>query len=262
MATKKTVKVAVPAPTAWPLVTALGMALTFTGFLTTWPVGAVGFVLCIIGFIGWFKDCYPNDLEVELEVLPHHIPSKVFTRRETDMDHPHHRAKLPLEIHRTPSGVLGGIAGGIAMIVVAVIGSLILHGSPWYPFNVAAATLMQTITEGDLAAFHATAFFVALGIQFVVSICIGLVYGVALPLMPKHPILLGALIMPFIWSFLLYAAMSTINPLLEVTINWWWFLVAQVTFGLVAGFVVSKCEHIRTLQFKAFAERAGIEKER
>ena len=262
MATKKKIHVSVPAPTAWPLVAALGMALTFAGFLTTWPVGAVGFLLCMVGFAGWFKDCYPGDSEVEMQVLPHHIPSEVSTARTLDTDHPHHRAKLPLEIHRAPSGILGGIAGGIAMMAVAAVGSFILNGSPWQPFNLAAATFMQSITQLDLNAFHATAFFVAIGILFVASVCIGLVYGIALPLLPKHPILLGALIMPFIWSFLLYAAMSTINPLLNDTVNWWWFAFAQVIFGLVAGLVVSKGDHIRTLQFKAFAERAGVEKNR
>ncbi len=78
---------------------------------------------------------------------------------------------------------------------------------------------------------------------------------------PLPNIILGALIIPFIWSFLLYESMSILNPVLDKTVNWWWFLIAQLAFGLVAGLVVSKGEHIRTLQFKAFAERAGIEKD-
>ena len=262
MARKKTIQIAVPANTPWPLVAAMGMSLAFAGFLTSWPIGAVGFILCMIGFTGWFRDCYPNDIEVEIEALPHHIPSEVTTSRATDKDHPHHRAKLPLQIHRTPSGIAGGIAGGIAMIVVAVIGSFFIHGSPWYPFNIAAATLMPSITETDLTAFHASAIIVALLIQLIVSICIGLVYGVVLPMMPKHPILLGAIIIPFIWSFLLYESMSIINPILDVTVNWWWFLIAQFAFGFVAGIVVSKGERIRTLQFKAFAERVGLEEDK
>lgn len=255
----KTIKVATPAPTAWPLVAALGMALTFTGFLTTWPVGGVGFVLCMIGFVGWFKDCYPSDLEVEFEVLPHHIPSEVTTSRTIDQNHPHHRAKLPLQIHRAPSSIRGGIAGGIAMMIVAVIGSLFLHGTPWYPFNAVAATLMTSLTETNLNSFNFVALLVSLGILLVASACTGLVYGVLLPLMPKRPILLGALIIPFIWSFLLYESMRIINPLLDSTVNWWWFLVAQLAFGLTAGIVVSKGEKIRTLQFKAFAQRAGLQ---
>ncbi len=263
MAKKKEVKlkVSVPAPTAWPLVSALGMALAFAGFLTTWPIGVVGFILCMVGFMGWFKDCFPDDLEVEVEALPHHIPSEVTTSRTIDTEHPHHRAKLPLKVHRAPTGVIGGLAGGGAMTLLAIIGGFILHGSPWHPFNIVAATVMHSLTETDLMGFHFGAFLIAIGIVLVVSICIGLVYGVVLPMMPRHPILLGAIIIPFIWSFLLYESMSILNPILDQTVNWWWFLAAQFLFGLVAGFVVSKGEHISTIQFKSFAERVGAEED-
>ena len=262
MATKKTVQVSVPANTAWPLVSALGMSLAFTGFLTSWPIGAVGGILCVIGFMGWFKDCYPHDIEVEIEVLPHHVPSKIQTQREVDKSHPHHRAKLPLQVHRIPSGIAGGLAGGAAMAIVAVVASYFLHGSIWYPFNLVAATIMPSITGGDLMHFHLDAFLISIVIQLIASICVGLVYGVVLPLLPKHPIILGAIVIPFIWSFLLYESMNIINPVLNANVNWWLFLISQFVFGLVAGLVVSKTERIQTLQFKAFAERAGIEEKK
>jgi hypothetical protein len=256
--TKKTIKI--PKPTAWPIVSALGLTLVFAGFLTTWLIGIAGGILCSIGFIGWFKDRFPNNLEISVEVEVHHLPAEVSSTRSTHEEHPYHRAMLPLEIHRLPAGLLGGIAGGAAMLIVSVIGSYIIHGTPWYPFNVMSASVMHSITEQHLNIFNATAFVVALGIHATLSICIGLIYAVVLPLLPKHPIILGALIIPFIWSFLLYSAMNTLNPVLDATVNWWWFLIAQLVFGLVAGFVVSKSEKIQTLQFKAFAERAGIEK--
>jgi hypothetical protein len=259
MATKKTVQVSVPANTAWPLVSALGMSLAFSGFLTSWPIGAVGGILTMIGFVGWFKDCYPHDIEVELEVLPHHIPSEVISKREIDKDHPHHRAKLPLKIHRIRAGILGGIAGGIAMAIVAVIASYFLHGSLWHPFNMVAATIMPSITEGNLMHFHLDAFLVSIVIQLIAAICVGLVYGAVLPMMPKHPIILGAIIIPFTWSFLLYKSMAIVNPVFDSSVNWWWFLLSQFVFGLVAGLVVTKSERISTLQFKAFAERVGLE---
>lgn len=258
---KKKINVSVPAQTAWPLVAALGMSLTFAGFLTSWSVGAVGFILCMIGFMGWFRDCYPDDCEVEFEVLSHHVPSKTTTLRETDQEHPHHRAKLPLKIPRIRSGIVGGIAGGIAMFIVAMVGSLILQGDIWYPFNILSATVLPSLTENDLSDFNAVSFILGIVIHFTISICIGLVYGVLLPLMPRHPVLLGTLSVPFIWSFLLYESMSIVNPLLDATVNWWWFLFSQITFGIVAGFVVAKGEHIRTLQFKSFVERVGLEED-
>ena len=252
--------VTIPAPTAWPLVAALGLTLAFAGFLTTWLVGIAGGVLCVLGFVGWFKDRFPQELECTQQVEPQHMPSVVASTKTAHMQHPHHRAMLPLEIHRAPSGIIGGIAGGTAMLLVAIIGALIMHGSPWYPFNIMSATIMPSITQEALSTFNLTSVIVALGIHATLSVCIGLVYGVVLPLLPKHPILLGALIIPFIWSFLLYTLMSTLNPVLDASVNWWWFIFAQIVFGFVAGFVVSKSERINTLQFKSFAERAGIEK--
>lgn len=259
MSKQNTVKVEIPANTAWPLVSALGMALTFTGFLTSWPIGAIGFILCMIGFIGWFKDCYPRSLEVELEVLPHHVPSKVTTSRTINRSHPHHRAKLPIEIHRTPSGIIGGLAGGLAMAFTAVIASMFIHGNPWHPFNIVAATVMHSLTESDLMTFHLSAFLISIVIQLIASILVGLVYGAILPMLPRHPIILASIVIPFIWSFLLYESMVVLNPVLDNSVNWLWFLIAQFVFGLTAGLVVSKGERIRTLQFKAFADRAGIE---
>ena len=64
--TKTTIKV--PKPTAWPLVAAFGLTLTFAGFLTSYLVGIIGGILSVIGFIGWFKDRFPNNLEITVEV--------------------------------------------------------------------------------------------------------------------------------------------------------------------------------------------------
>jgi hypothetical protein len=43
-----------PAPTAWPMVTALGIALLLGGLVTPAAVSAVGLVLAVIGGIGWW----------------------------------------------------------------------------------------------------------------------------------------------------------------------------------------------------------------
>jgi hypothetical protein len=50
-----------------------------------------------------------------------------------------------------------------------------------------------------------------------------------------------------------------INPFLAQRIDWWWFVVSQVTFGLVAGWVVAQQAHIYTEQYLPFAARMGLE---
>jgi hypothetical protein len=61
------------------------------------------------------------------------------------------------------------------------------------------------------------------------------------------------------WSGLLYTTLDIINPVLNQRISWFWFVVSQFGFGIVAGIVVSRQERIRTWQGLPFALRAGME---
>ena len=58
---------------------------------------------------------------------------------------------------------------------------------------------------------------------------------------------------------ILYSTLGIINPVLNQRINWLWFVLSQVGFGIVAGIVVSRQERVRTWQRLPFAVRAGIE---
>ena len=73
------------------------------------------------------------------------------------------------------------------------------------------------------------------------------------------PILLGGVIAPVLWSGLIHSVLELLNPVLSDRINWPWFVVSQVGFGIVAGIVVSRQERIRTWQHLPFAIRAGLE---
>ena len=92
------------------------------------------------------------------------------------------------------------------------------------------------------------------------SLLIGLLYGAMLPMFPKKPIITCGFIAPFLWTGLLYSSLGVISPILNQRINWVWFAVSQVAFGLVAGFVVNLQVKVRTPQFQAlpFAIRAGL----
>jgi len=58
---------------------------------------------------------------------------------------------------------------------------------------------------------------------------------------------------------LFHSFIGLINPVLNQRVDWLWFVVSQLGFGIVAGFVVSRRERIRTWQGAPFAARAGIE---
>jgi hypothetical protein len=107
--------------------------------------------------------------------------------------------------------------------------------------------------------FQPALLLVAAFIHLIASLLVGLLYGVMLPMFPRRPILLGGFIAPLIWTGLLYTSLGVINPLMNKLIDWKWFVLSQIGFGLVAGLVVVRQARIRTDQFLPFALRAGIE---
>ena len=78
-------------------------------------------------------------------------------------------------------------------------------------------------------------------------------------MLPRHPIVLGGIIAPLLWTGVLHATLGLINPYLDARIDWWWFVASQVSFGLVAGWVVAQQVDIRTEQYLPFAARVGLE---
>jgi hypothetical protein len=62
-----------------------------------------------------------------------------------------------------------------------------------------------------------------------------------------------------LWSGLLHSILDIVNPVLNQHIDWFWFVLSQLGFGIVAGMVVSRQERIQTWQHLPFALRAGME---
>jgi len=254
--------VELPAPTAWPVVLAFGATLLFTGLLTSADVSVVGAVLVVAGLAGWFRDVLPHERH---EAIPVEEVSPIVTER-TEVQQlviaPEvRRIRIPVEIYPVTAGIKGGLTGSVAMAALASLYG-ILHGSVWYPINLLAAVVHADplqLSMDYLLAFHMNLFLVASILHIVTSLLVGLLYGVMLPMFPRHPIVLGGLIAPFMWSGLLYATLGIINPLMNQNINWTWFVISQIGFGVVAGLVVVRQQRVPTRQFMPFAVRAGIE---
>jgi hypothetical protein len=252
-----------PAPTAWPIVAAFGVALLFAGLVTTATVSILGAILTVTGWIGWFCDVLPHEKHESVPVSPEVIPV-VTTRPEVArvdlITHEPHRARLPLEIYPISAGVKGGLAGSVVMAVLAVIYGIVAYHSIWYPINILAAGFFPTLgTTEEISAFHLDALIIASIVHLITSLLVGLLYGAMLPMFPRRPILLGGVIAPILWTGLLHSALQLLNPELSDRINWPWFVVTQMGFGIVAGIVVSKQERVRTWQHLPFAIRAGME---
>lgn len=252
-----------PAPTAWPIILAFGFTLLCAGFVTTLAIALLGAVFIVAGCIGWFRQVLPCEQHEAVPVVEQPVTiasSRVLVERIRLS--PEHRAYLPLETYPVLSGIKGGIAGGIAMIVPALLyGQLAFH-SIWYPVNLlggAGVANWRNPSTAEIAAFHWQGLAVAMVIHSVACLLVGLLYGATLPLLPRHPVLLGGILAPVLWTGVLHSFMGIINPALDERIAWGWFLVSQVTYGVTAGIVVARQERIRTRQFLPFAARVGLE---
>ena len=149
------------------------------------------------------------------------------------------------------------------MIVPAAIFGLIRYHSVWYAANLlAAGGFVSWAGESDafLAQFHLKGLLAAMAIHGLTSVLIGLLYGAMLPMFPRKPILTAGFIAPLLWTSLLYSAIGVISPILNQRIDWLWFVISQIAFGLVAGYVVNLQVKVRTPQFRAlpFVVRAGV----
>src|SRR3984893_16952479 len=256
--------VQLPSPTAWPMVLALGISLMLAGMVTHWAISLLGLVLSLPAIVEWFFEVLPEEHHVYVDV--HADVVEITSARETLAPLPideRHRKLLPIETFSLMSGVKGGIAGGLAMIVPAALYGLIRYHSVWYAANLlAAGGFVSWAGESNavLAQFHLRGLLAALAIHALASVLIGLLYGAMLPMFPRWPILTAGFIAPFLWTGILRSALGIISPILDQRIDWWWFIVSQIAFGLVAGFVVNLHLKVRTPQFRSlpFTVRAGI----
>jgi hypothetical protein len=256
--------VELPSPTAWPIVLALGVALVFAGMVTTAAVSILGAILAVSGCIGWFRDVLPREQQESVPVLEQPVPvatSRPAVARVGWITHDPHRARLPIEIYPISAGVKGGLAGSAVMALLAITYGLIAQHSVWYPINLLSAGFFPEAenTTAQLSAFQPSYLILATIVHLITSLLAGLLYGAMLPMLPRHPILLGGVIAPVLWSGLIHSFLEIVDPVLNRRISWPWFVVSQIGFGIVAGIVVSKQHRIHTWQHLPFAIRAGIE---
>ena len=254
----------VPASTAWPLVLAFGFTLMFAGLLTSVSVSVLGVVLAVGGCIGWFREVLPHEHEetVPMAVEEYRIATDRRIVERVPVAPDLVRAWLPLETYPMSAGIKGGLAGGVAMAVLACTYGLVKAGSIWYPINLLAATVYaQSLKLGteQLNSFHPSSFAIALVLHGIGSVFVGLLYGAMLPMFARRPIVLGGLIGPVLWSGLLYSIMELLNPMLASRVDWIWFMASQIAFGVVAGIVVMWQERVSTRENLPFIVRAGIE---
>ena len=253
-----------PSPTPWPFVLAFGLTMVAAGLVTILPVTIFGLVLSVVAAVGWFRDVLPVQRHEPVPVRQEKI--EISTSRPEveriavapELSH----ARIPFETYPVRAGIVGGLVGGAAMAVVAMVYGLISQHSIWYPVNLVGAIVYLhalSLSTSFLDRFNPLLFGVALLIHIGVCLLVGVLYGTMLPMLPRRPILLGGILAPLLWSGLVHGFLGTVNPLLDQRVNWPWFVASQIAFGLVAGEIVVRHQRIRVRQTVPLLYRAGIE---
>jgi len=263
-ADRGSIRIEVPASTAWPVILAFGLALLFAGLTTGALVSAVGAVLSLAGVVGWFREVLPRESCEVVHVVPEEAVAST-TRREVaqlETARQVRRAWLPVQIYPVSAGIKGGLAGGAVMALLAILYGVISRYGVWYPINLLSAGFFpgaKAESAADLARFQPAAFVIAFVIHLAGSLLVGVLYGALLPMLPRHPVLLGGLFAPLVWSGLLHSIIGIVNPVLNQHVDWTWFVLSQIGFGVVAGIVVSRQARIDVWQKLPLVLRAGIE---
>ena len=259
--------VILPATTIWPFVSAFGITLICAGLVTHPALSVVGLVVALAGAVGWFRNVLPVEQHEAVRLRAPEERARPITMSPRTIAYLHpgvagHRVRIPAEIHPYSSGIKGGIVGAVAMAIVACLYGFIAYRSIWYPINLLAAVAMPALAEADvaqLAAFNGAGFVVALISHGLISVLVGVLFAVLLPMLPsRRAAFWSSFMSPLLWSALIWATLRLINPALNARIDWLWFIASQIAFGMTTGYVVHHSRMVETMQSWPLAARAGI----
>jgi hypothetical protein len=258
--------VEMPAPTFWPMVLAFGITLLLAGIVTHWSVSVVGFLIAAKATAGWWSTVIPHELHEAVKIETNRRPTPICVGARSvvklKLGEGGHRVRVPEEIHPYSAGFWGGLAGGAVMAALACIYGLIAQHSIWYPVNLLSGVVIPDLGSEsieNLRKFNGLAFAAAVAGHGIISILVGVLYAVMLPMFPRYALFWGGILMPMFWSGVVATFLNFINPALNSRINWPSFVVCQLGFGLVAGYVIARSTSIRTMQTWTLAERAFLE---
>lgn len=257
----------VPAPTPWPVIAALGITLMLAGIVTHVAVAVVGMAMVLRGAIGWWVNVLPEQKEEAVPVSAADLAAPRVPTSASRVDRltsgiEGHRVRIPVEVHSYWTGLYGGLVGAAAMAVVGMLFGLIAEGSIWYPINLLAAGILPSLdvaSTEQLRQFSGAGLIAGSFIHGIISMGVGMLYAISLPMFPRGATWRSSLVTPVLWSGLIAATLSVVNPTLNERINWSWFVGSQIAFGLACSWVIARTAKIETMQSWPLAARAGIE---
>jgi len=244
--------VEMPRPTAAPVVVAAGLTLLGAGVALGPLFLFVGAVLLVAALAIWIAQLLPGRGHVQEPLAEAARRPPTVIGEPGGVEHmrpgmPGYRLRLPQAVHPISAGLKGGLVGGAAMPVPALLWGILTDRGMWYPLNLLAGMalpLPPNMTPQQVEQFlkepHASYLLVGVVIHVMLSVVIGLIYGVLMPTLPAvpRPIAWGGLLMPVVWTGASYVALQVVNPALPEKVSWPWFLLSQLVFGITMPAVV------------------------
>ncbi|WP_376791191.1 hypothetical protein [Thermoflexus sp.] len=154
----------------------------------------------------------------------------------------------PAEIIPYRAGVIGGLAGGIAMVGVALGYGLYSGQGIWLPVNLIGATLVRELQGAPmevLTRFHPTALFAGLILHGLLSSGLGALYAMILPTLPGPPLLWAVIVGPLLWLSATFVILPIFNPVMARYVDWPSFALAHLIYGLIMGIWVGRTPRVR-----------------
>ncbi len=241
-----------PLATIHPLVLSLGVTLFGLGLATYLSFSVVGLVIFILGLVGWVSQLLPgrghgHEERMPAELRPKPVVGQTGLVEQLKPGLPGYRFRLPEKFHPISAGIKGGIAGGLVMPIPALIYGVVSGKGFWFPVNLLAGMVLPGVEDRILGQFHLDLFILAIAIHATVSVIFGLMGGVLLPTLPRipgGPLVWGSLIMPLLWTGVSYGLMGVVNPAMSKEVEWGYYLISQLVFGIAASIVVIYTEEI------------------
>jgi hypothetical protein len=256
--------VEMPAPTPWPMVLALGVALVFTGLMSASYLSIAGGVVFLVAAVGWWRDVLPHErhelVAVDSEAGPLASQAEIPVARLRVGRHAA-RARISPEVKPWLAGMKGGVVGAVAMAGVALFFGYVIRGSIWYPINLLAAAAIPSLASASvdqLREFSAVGLILGTIIHVSTSLLVGVLYAVMLPMFPRRAFWWAGVSAPILWSGLIASTLTLINPALSARIDWRWFIASQLAFGLTGGYVIARAQRIEDREDWPLAVRSGI----
>ena len=139
-----------PRPTAAPLVLALGMALLASGVVLGLGFLIAGAAVVVVGLGVWIAQLLPGRGHIHEPLAeparrPRAVTSVPGRVERLQAGMPGYRLRLPEAIHPISAGVRGGIVGGAAMTVPALLWGLLSGHGIWYPVNLLAGMVLPGV---------------------------------------------------------------------------------------------------------------------